>query len=271
MGERRAFVLLLVGLAVVALAAWIARNQGAEDPTPKATSSTKAPTPTRSGSPGYTARWGIDGDTLDVTFPDGTVQRVRLVGINAPELKHSAAPAECLATEASRALVDLAPRGSELRLELWGTDRYGRTLAGVWLADGRFLAAEIVRQGLAAPLVVGGKDPYHALVAAARSEAASAGRGLHASSPSCTAAGRLVALEVALRGLPAQVGTGDRSTYAGQARATVEAATLLLAELDATAAPPGVAALLPARRADLRADTAAVLARARSELARLDG
>ena len=36
----------------------------------------------------YTVDYVIDGDTIDVADPDGSVERVRLLGINTPEVAH---------------------------------------------------------------------------------------------------------------------------------------------------------------------------------------
>jgi micrococcal nuclease len=71
----------------------------------------------------------LDGDTIDVVV-GGTVERVRLIGINAPE------SGECFSDEATTALASLV-EGRALRLEVDTSDRdaYGRLLRYVW-ADG---------------------------------------------------------------------------------------------------------------------------------------
>lgn len=91
----------------------------------------------------------IDGDTL---LLDGD-ERVRLIGVDTPETVHPTAPVERFGKEAgtfTRRLVE----GKRIRLEydqangaVSHKDRYGRTLAYVFLGDGTFLNAEIVRRG----------------------------------------------------------------------------------------------------------------------------
>ena len=87
----------------------------------------------------------IDGDT--VVLEGG--ERVRLLGVDTPELKHPLAQVRAFAREAS----DFTRReieGKNVRLEYdWDRkDHYGRTLAYVYREpDGFFLNVEIIKQG----------------------------------------------------------------------------------------------------------------------------
>ena len=86
----------------------------------------------------------IDGDTI--LLANG--ERVRLIGVNTPETKHPQKPVERFGKEAylfTKRMVE----GKEVRLEYdWQRkDRYGRLLAYVYLLDGTFLNAEIIKQG----------------------------------------------------------------------------------------------------------------------------
>ena len=86
----------------------------------------------------------VDGDTIIVSG----VGRVRLIGVDTPESVDPRRPVEFFGKEAgafTRRLVD----GKRVRLEYdWErTDRYGRTLAYVYLPDGTFVNAEIIRRG----------------------------------------------------------------------------------------------------------------------------
>ncbi len=86
----------------------------------------------------------IDGDTLHLT----NGEKVRLIGVNTPETKHPQKPVEYFGKEAdlfTKRMVE----GKEVRLEFdWQRrDKYGRLLAYVYLTDGAFLNAEIIKQG----------------------------------------------------------------------------------------------------------------------------
>jgi endonuclease YncB( thermonuclease family) len=85
----------------------------------------------------------IDGDTFDVSGPDGKIT-VRLVGINAPESE------ECFGEEATDALADLV-EGEALVLvaDRSDADRFGRALRYVETADGVDVGAELVAEGFA--------------------------------------------------------------------------------------------------------------------------
>lgn len=118
-----------------------------------------------------------DGDT--VRLADG--RSVRLVGINTPELGRDGAPDEPLARSAREALIDLLAGDRSVGLEIApeGTDRYDRLLAHVHTADGRNVAATLLRQGLgwhiAVPPNLGHLDCYRRAERSARE----ADRGVH--------------------------------------------------------------------------------------------
>ena len=86
----------------------------------------------------------VDGDTIIVH----DVGRVRLIGVDTPESVDPRRPVEFFGREAS-AFTKRLLEGQRVRLEHdWErTDRYGRKLAYVYLPDGTFANAEIVRQG----------------------------------------------------------------------------------------------------------------------------
>ena len=117
----------------------------------------------------------VDGDTVVLT--DG--QRIRYIGVDTPELHHPRKPVEAYAREAkefNRRLVE----GKKVRLEydVQRYDRFGRVLAYVYLEDGTFINAELLRQGyaqlLTIPPNVKHADQFKPLVREARE----AGRGL---------------------------------------------------------------------------------------------
>jgi endonuclease YncB( thermonuclease family) len=87
----------------------------------------------------------IDGDTLELE----PGERVRLIGVDCPELDEPLGPVvatwvrQRVAARFVRLSFDPATTISGHR------DRYGRTLAYVWLANGRLLNRELVRVGYA--------------------------------------------------------------------------------------------------------------------------
>jgi len=92
----------------------------------------------------YKVKRAIDGDTL--LLING--EKVRLIGVDTPETKHPQKPVEYFGKEAylfTKQMVD----GKEARLEFdrRKRDKYGRLLAYVYLLDGTFLNAEIIKQG----------------------------------------------------------------------------------------------------------------------------
>ena len=86
----------------------------------------------------------IDGDTLLLS----TGERVRLIGVDTPELYHPLKPVQYFAREASEFTRKMA-EGKRVRLEYERRkrDKYGRLLAYVYLEDGTLLNAEIIKQG----------------------------------------------------------------------------------------------------------------------------
>ena len=89
-----------------------------------------------------------DGDTLQLR--DG--RKLRLIGVNTPELNNRHHAAEPLAVEARQMLQTLAPPGTPLTLR-WGAekrDRYGRLLAHAFTPDGRNLSATLLAAGMGA-------------------------------------------------------------------------------------------------------------------------
>lgn len=116
-----------------------------------------------------------DGDT--VLLEDG--RKVRLLGIDTPELEKDGRPADFLAHKAKKALADLA-EGKRVRLEFdeLRYDRYGRTLAYLFLPNGVNLSRELVRQGLARVYTIAPNLRYREEFVAAQQEAIRARRGI---------------------------------------------------------------------------------------------
>ncbi len=118
-----------------------------------------------------------DGDTLRLA--DG--RRVRLAGINAPEVAHEGRAAEPHGEEARARLRRLLPPGSRvaLRLGQQRQDRYGRLLAHVY-REGRSIQATLLREGLAVAIVVPPNGWHRACYFRMEAEARLARRGVWA-------------------------------------------------------------------------------------------
>jgi micrococcal nuclease len=91
----------------------------------------------------------VDGDTIWVSMPDGREEKVRYIGIDAPELADGETSAEYLADDASARNARLLGSGAlELELDIEERDPYGRLLAYVW-AGGLFVNERLVLEGYA--------------------------------------------------------------------------------------------------------------------------
>ncbi len=96
----------------------------------------------------------VDGDTVVVEVADRT-ERVRLIGIDTPEVTGGFLPAECYGDEASAFTKSLLPPGTEVRLtrDSEARDRYNRLLAYVHRSgDGLFVNLAIAENGYAEAL-----------------------------------------------------------------------------------------------------------------------
>ena len=94
-----------------------------------------------------------DGDTVKLT--DG--RRVRLIGINTPELNPDRRVIEPFASEAKSLLQSLIDRNNRtllLQYDNERTDHYGRLLAHAFLESGENVAVRLLQAGLATTLVV---------------------------------------------------------------------------------------------------------------------
>ena len=97
------------------------------------------------GAQPVTSKRVTDGDTL--RLEDG--RRLRLIGVNAPELGRNGKPSEPYAQAAKRALGALV-EGKSLQLVtgIEATDRYGRTLGYLFDQHGENLEAQLLAQGM---------------------------------------------------------------------------------------------------------------------------
>ncbi len=89
----------------------------------------------------------VDGDTLIVDIA-GVKERVGLIGVDTPETKYPQKPVQYFGKEASMFTANMV-EGKKVRLEFDQNqrDKDKRLLAYVFLEDGTFLNAEIIKQG----------------------------------------------------------------------------------------------------------------------------
>ena len=122
----------------------------------------------------------IDGDTLEIVL-NGKVERLRLIGVDAPETN---GPPICYGPEATAKVEELVGRADGrvlLEKDVSETDKYGRLLRYVWLEqpDGkRMLNEELVKEGFAQVSTYPPDVKYQQQFLAAEREARDGKRGL---------------------------------------------------------------------------------------------
>lgn len=116
----------------------------------------------------------VDGDTIDVEM-NGQIYRVRYIGMDTPE---QGEPFFTEATEANRGLVG----GGDviMKRDVSETDQYGRLLRYVYLADGTFVNAELLRMGYAQVATYPPDVMHQVLFLELQAEAQATGQGLWA-------------------------------------------------------------------------------------------
>ncbi len=135
----------------------------------------------------------VDGDTIYCSKGYGKEQKVRLIGIDAPESnKNSKTYRDAERTgDSVESIIKLGKKstafvksrisvGMEVRLErdVQTQDKYGRTLAYVYLLDGSMLNELIVREGYAQVMTIPPNIKYQGLFVEAERDARKNKRGL---------------------------------------------------------------------------------------------
>ncbi|MCC6404827.1 MAG: thermonuclease family protein [Candidatus Yanofskybacteria bacterium] len=122
----------------------------------------------------------VDGDTIEIE--GGT--RVRYIGVNTPETVDPRRPVQCFGKEASSYNASLV-EGQFVRLvrDISDTDKYGRLLRYIYLADGTFVNLQLVARGYAYANTYPPDIAHAKEFAAAQAEAREASRGLWGSCP----------------------------------------------------------------------------------------
>lgn len=152
----------------------------------------------------------VDADTVDVRSND-QITRIRLGSIATPAPLAPGFPTACLQPEASAQLNSIIPAGTQLTLT-YDTDRFGRTVAQAVTPDGRLVNAELVRAGLAQPVIDGSNPTLPPSIAAAAQDALTNKRGVHAPGIACTVPGQVKTLSDQVAKIPTAVPAGANLT-----------------------------------------------------------
>ncbi len=94
----------------------------------------------------------VDGDTANFKTSDGTIYKTRFLAVDTPETVHPTKEVEAYGKEASNYTCETLTNAKEIKLEYDENsdreDKYGRTLAWVWV-DGVLLQQSLIEKGLA--------------------------------------------------------------------------------------------------------------------------
>ena len=118
----------------------------------------------------------VDGDTFRVDDGSGQELKIRLIGVDAPEPRNNGRKLKGYFGAESSAYLTKLLEGKTVRLEydVSRYDRYSRTLAYVYLKDGTFVNADLVKKGYAmvmtVPPNVKHADEFVSLAAKARKQ-----------------------------------------------------------------------------------------------------
>ncbi|SFB55378.1 thermonuclease family protein [Algoriphagus aquimarinus] len=122
----------------------------------------------------------VDGDTFWVKHPGGEDEKIRFIGVNTPEARNTGrTQVEYFGKEASAYVKELLT-GKKVRLEfdVQRYDCYKRTLAYIFLEDGTFLNAHLVKEGYALVATYPPNVKYVDLFVKLGKEARAEGKGL---------------------------------------------------------------------------------------------
>lgn len=122
----------------------------------------------------------VDGDTLDVRSDTNGRLRIRVLGIDTPEVVKPNTPVQCGGPQASEYAKTLFPQGQRVQLVADSSqdahDRYGRTLAFVLLPSGLNYSIDAARTGHARAYTYGHRPSRWASEIAAAEHQAQADR-----------------------------------------------------------------------------------------------
>jgi micrococcal nuclease len=104
----------------------------------------------------YNVRKVVDGDTFWIDDGSKKGIKIRLIGVDAPESRNSGTKETGYFGKESSDYLKTLIAGKKVRLEFDAGhfDKYGRTLAYVYLEDGTFVNANLVKNGYATVMTV---------------------------------------------------------------------------------------------------------------------
>ena len=122
----------------------------------------------------------IDGDTFWTQNSNNTRFKVRIIGVDAPETRKSERKEIGYYGEEAKAYLNDLLLGKKVALisDVDSLDRFGRTLSYVYLEDGTFVNAELVKNGYASILTIPPNVKYADLFLKLQKEARENNRGL---------------------------------------------------------------------------------------------
>ncbi|MCS4433461.1 thermonuclease family protein [Aquiflexum gelatinilyticum] len=138
------------------------------------------PSPAQTDSKWYPVSKIIDGDTFWIINANGQEEKIRLIGVDAPESRKSGKKEIGYYGKESKAYLTQILTGNKVRLEydVSKYDRYKRTLAYVYLENGTFLNAFLIKNGYASVMTVPPNVKYADLFVKLQKEARDKKKGL---------------------------------------------------------------------------------------------
>ncbi len=131
--------------------------------------------------------YAVDGDTLDVTDESGgdANGRVRVIGIDTPEVAHGESPEECFGNEAWAFTSQLTDRLVWLTFDAECRDTYDRLLAYVHVGPGvnDSLERQLLRRGLARAFPYGDNRTFEDLFESDEQQAKASAEGMWGACP----------------------------------------------------------------------------------------
>lgn len=119
-------------------------------------SSVSEPQPQKTATKTYTVKKVSDGDTFWIYNGTEKGEKIRLIGVDAPETQKSRKKEIGYYGEEAKAYLKQLLNSKNVRIEydVSSKDQYGRTLAYVYLEDGTFVNAALVKNGYATVLTI---------------------------------------------------------------------------------------------------------------------